>query len=104
MANLQLFPAANAPTTVIANGRTYTCPVGGTPILVPDFDAFVLLANGWLASAVGAAGTTAQRPAANPALGVPPPPTGFSYFDSTVGAKVIWNGKNWINHATGATA
>ena len=101
---IQLFPAANVPTTIVANGRTYTCQVGATPILVPDFDAFILQANGWISSAGGAAGTTAQRPVANPAQGIPPPPVGFKYFDTTVGANVIWNGKNWIHHATGATA
>lgn len=102
MPNVAVFPSANAPTTVTVKGRVYTCAVGATPIVVPDFDAFVLLANGWLASASSGAGTTAQRPAA--ALGVPAPNVGFEYFDSTVGANVIWNGRNWINHATGATA
>jgi hypothetical protein len=105
MPNVAVFPSANAPTTITVKGRVYTCAIGATPILVPDFDAFVLLANGWLSSTNGvnqAAGTTAQRPAA--ALGVPAPAVGFEYYDSTVGANVIWNGRNWINHATGATA
>jgi hypothetical protein len=104
MANLQVFPSANAATTMKVNGRTYTCAVGGTPIIVPDFDAFALLANGWLPSTTGGAGTTAQRPTANPATGTPAPRVGFTYFDTTLGTKIIWNGKNWINHATGAAA
>jgi hypothetical protein len=86
------------------NGRTYTCAVGATPILVPDFDALVLLSNGWLASTADGAGTTAQRPLANQATSTPAPNVGFSYFDTTLGTKVVWNGKNWINHATGASA
>lgn len=102
--NVAVFPAAGASTTLTVNGRTYICAVGAAPLVVPDFDAIVLLANGWIKSAADGAGTTAQRPTANPATGVPAPRIGFEYFDSTVGAKVIWNGKNWIHHATGATA
>jgi hypothetical protein len=86
------------------NGRVYACAVGATPILVPDFDALVLLSNGWLQSAMDGAGTTAQRPAANPATGTPAPRVGFHYFDTTVGANIIWNGKQWVNHATGVAA
>ena len=104
MANIAVFPSANAPKTVAVKGRTYTLALGATPIVVPDWDAFVLLANGWIAAAVDGAGTTAQRPAANSALGVSVPRTGYMYFDSTVGANVIWNGANWINHATGVIA
>jgi hypothetical protein len=50
MANLGVFPSASAPTTMKVNGRTYTSAVGAAPIIVPDFDAFVLLSNGWLKS------------------------------------------------------
>lgn len=103
MANFQVFPAAGVPTTVTVNGRTYTCAVGSV-ITVPDFDAVELLSNGWLRSANNGSGTTAQRPAANPATGTPAPQVGTEYYDSTVGANIIWNGKNWIHHATGATA
>ena len=61
MSNIAVFPSANAPKTVVANGRTYTLALGATPVVVPDWDAFVLLANGWLQSASDGAGTTAQR-------------------------------------------
>lgn len=103
MANVAVFPSANAPTTLSVNGRSYTLALGSAPILVPDFDAYILLANGWLAAARDGAGTTAQRPVTGQA-GVINPKLGFEYFDSTVGGNVIWNGKNWINHATGAIA
>ena len=103
MPNVAVFPSAGSPTTLTVNGRTYTCAIGAAPILVPDWDAFVLRANGWLTTASDGAGTTAQRP--TPAPGVASPArVGFEYYDLTVGANVIWNGKNWINHATGATA
>jgi len=104
VANLQVFPSATARTTMTVNGRVYACLVGAQPIVVPDFDAMVLLSNGWLASTGDGAGTTAQRPAANPATGTPAPRTGYEYFDSTLGTKIIWNGKSWINHSTGAVA
>ena len=104
MANIAVFPSANAPKTIVVNGRTYTLAVGSTPIVVPECDAFVLCANGWLKSGTDGAGTTAQRPTANPATGTGAPRVGHEYYDSTVGANVIWNGANWINHATGATA
>jgi hypothetical protein len=102
MANLAVFPAAGAPTTINVKGRVYTCAIGASPIVVPDFDAFVLLSNGWLRSAADGAGNTASRPTKN-ANGTPIR-TGYQYFDSDVGANVIWNGKNWINHSTGASA
>jgi hypothetical protein len=102
MANLQVFPSATARTTMTISGRVYSCQVGAAPIVVPDFDAFVLLSNGWLRSAADAAGPTAQRPTKAPnGTGIR---TGFQYYDSDVGATVIWNGKSWINHSTGAIA
>ena len=105
MANIAVFPSVSAPKTVVVYGRTYTLAVGSTPILVPEGDAFVLCANGWLKSASDGAGTTAQRPTpvASPGGGAQTK-VGFEYYDSTVGANVIWNGANWINHATGANA
>jgi hypothetical protein len=102
--NLRVFPSAGAATTMTVNGRVYSCAIGAAPILVPDFDALVLLANGWLATGGDGAGTTAQRPAANSALGIPAPRVGFVFFDTTLGAAVSWNGKAWIHHVTGAAA
>ena len=61
MTNIRLMPAGNGKTTTMtANGRSYTCALGAT-IDVPDFDAFVLGANGWIQ--VAPVGTTSQRPA-----------------------------------------
>ena len=101
---LSVFPSASAPTTMTVYGRVYTCALGATPIAVPEGDAFVLLANGWLQSASDGSGTTAQRPVGNHQQGISPPKVGFRYLDTTLGANIIWNGKNWINHATGAIA
>jgi hypothetical protein len=101
MANLQVFPSFGIPTTMVVNGRTYTCAIGSA-ITVPDFDAFVLIANGWLMSASDGAGTTANRPVASPATGAQVPHLGYEYFDTTLGVNVIWNGKNWVSHVSGA--
>lgn len=100
MANMRVFPSAKAPTTVVVQGRTYTCAIGATPLLVPDFDAFVLMANGWLKSAGDGGGTTVLRPVAS--YGVAAPKVGFEYYDTDVGGNVIWNGTAWILHTTGA--
>lgn len=85
-------PASGATTTV--NGRKYV-GVAGTPQNVPDFDATALEANGWIITAPGGTGTTAQRPAA--------PAVGLQYHDTTVAAIVKWDGKAWRNVLTGAS-
>jgi len=40
-------PADGRSNSITVNGRTYTCAIGST-IDVPDFDAEVMGANGWL--------------------------------------------------------
>lgn len=98
---VQVMPGGNVPTTITVYGRTYTCAVGSA-ILVPDQDAQVFLANGWI-QAANAAGTTAQRP---PSVvpGGKPLALGYQYFDTTLNVNVLWNGKNWVRHDTGALA
>ncbi len=79
--------------TLTVNGRTYTTSVGGTAD-VPDQDAALLQANGWLS--LGSVGTTAQRPT-----------TGLAkqqhYIDTTLNAVIVWDGVSaWRNAVTGA--
>lgn len=50
--------------------------------------------TGWLPLQQITSGTTASRPAT--------PPTGFGYFDTTLGKPVWWKGAVWVD-ATGAT-
>lgn len=98
MASFAMFPSQTAPTTVSIEGRTYTLAVGTAPIIVPDFDALVLMNNGWIAYGKNGAGTTAQRPVANPATGTPAPGVGYEYYDTTLSVMVYYNGKSWIKN------
>jgi hypothetical protein len=66
------------------SGRTYTAAPGGT-LDVPDFDAVVLEANGWVKLAY--VGTTAQRPV-NPIKGLP-------FIDTTLSKVCVHEGSNW---------
>jgi hypothetical protein len=95
MANIQMIPPGNGSQNPCRfSGRSYTAALGSV-ISVPDFDANVLESNGWIRCAGHGAGTTAQRPTTGLFRGM-------TYFDSTVGANMIWDGNAWRNHATGA--
>lgn len=74
------------PVTVY--GRTYTCALGAS-LQVPAQDAAVMIANGWTRFG-RLSGTTAQRPAT--------PVRGLSYFDSTVGHIIVFDGVTWRDH------
>lgn len=94
MALVRLAPPAAGNSTTKVNGRTYTCAQGST-IDVPDFDANILACNGWIALGF-AVGATAARPI-NPPVGTP-------FNDTTTGAMVVFTGKGWVHHQTGASA
>lgn len=87
-------PADGAHGTIQVNGRSYTCAIGST-IDVPDQDANVMRANGWVSATTGGVGTTSQRPA-NPAKGQ-------MFHDSTLGINIIFDGKVWRNPTSGAS-
>lgn len=91
MATIRLLPPANGATTVV-NGRTYTAAAGAT-LDVPDFDAIVLEANGWLPTTMDGAGATASRPSVAR--------RGHRFLDTTVGKEIIYDGKVWRDQATG---
>lgn len=97
MPNVRLMTVGNIARATKVNGRTYTCAAGGT-IDVPDFDAQVMLADGWINASGGAVqttvGTTAQRPAK--------PSKGQAYHDTTLGLTIVHDTVNWRNPATGA--
>jgi hypothetical protein len=96
MANIRMIPPADGNHgTITIRTRVYTCAAGAT-IDVPDFDANVMMANGWTASATGGVGATAARPTA--------PKTGQQFLDTTVGKIVVWDGKAWRDHVDGSAA
>ncbi|TDR82197.1 hypothetical protein [Paludibacterium purpuratum] len=95
MATFLMHPPGAGSSTITVNGRKYsTTP--GTPIPVPDFDAAVLQANGWMATTNGGTGTTVARPLN--------PKSNTVFYDSTLGIDVVWDGKTWRNKITGAIA
>lgn len=93
MATMRLMPPSTGATSITVNNRLYSCAVGST-IDVPGFDAYIMLANGWLASAAHSTGTTANRPVN--------PKKGTQFLDTTLGALIVFDGKTWRNHQTGA--
>jgi hypothetical protein len=91
-------PGDGLHNTIVANGRTYTQTPGNT-LDVPNSDADIMMANGWIESANGSTvGTTALRPTM--------PIPNQQFIDTTVGAMVVWDakGKVWRHHVTGASA
>jgi hypothetical protein len=89
----RVYPTDPYTHPITVNGRLYT-PANGVSQDVPDHDAAVLTANGWMR--VGLVGTTAQRPAA--------PANGDRYVDTTVGALLFFDGKDWHQTYSGAAA
>ena len=79
--------------------RAYSATGGGyiDALGDPSADAATLVSQGFLL--VGGSGTTAQRPNGT---GFQKP--GFIYVDSTISKVVMWDGANWRDPVTGATA
>lgn len=95
MANIQMIPGASAPNPCPANGRSYKCAANSV-VMVPDFDANVLEANGWMRAAGQGSGPTTSRPKTG--LWV-----GFEWFDTTLNLNVKWDGKAWRSHVDGTS-
>lgn len=93
---IRLHPPADAKSPILIFGRSYN-PANGVQD-VPDSDAPVLLANGWMNAAAGdvlsGSGTTSARPAN--------PKKGQRFLDSTLGITILFDGKVWRNAVTGA--
>ena len=99
---LRLLPPPEiAYRSLTVNGRSYSAAPGAV-LDVPDFDAEILLANGWIAGtpictcgqAHGGIGATAARPS--------PPARGMHFYDTTVGADIVFDGNTWRNAVTAA--
>lgn len=93
-------PVVVSQQTQTVNGRRYSA-VPGAAVDVPDMDATVLGANGWITCAPS--GTTAQRPTTNQASGslyfAAP---GMSFVDTTIGKLIVFDGATWRDPVTGS--
>lgn len=79
------------------NGRTYSA-APGTVIDVPDHDGLMLSANDWIL--VARVGTTAQRPTGTADPNSPTP--GTQFYDTTLGALIVFDGATWRSPVDGA--
>ena len=89
--------AVTSQQTMTVNGRTYS-GAPGSVLDVPDMDARVLGANGWVK--VGPSGTTAQRPTSTSAPLKAAP--GVHYWDTTLSKMIVFDGITWRDPATGS--
>lgn len=93
-------PVSVGQQTQAVNGRRYSAAPGAA-VDVPDMDASVLAANGWITCAPS--GTTAQRPTTNPNTNPPyVAAPNFRYFDTTISALIFWDGATWRDPAGNA--
>ena len=90
---MRVLPPSAAAKTTAANGRTYTC-AAASYLDVPDQDAAILEANGWIIVVHMGVGTTAQRPTTGLQMGK-------RYLDTTLGYTIRYTGKSWVNPANG---
>ena len=89
-------PGTAANSSISINGRSYSA-TPGIILDVPDFDAHVLEANGWMSTILfGAVGQTSARPAK--------PKKWERFLDTTIADMVIWDGVTWRHHVTGASS
>jgi hypothetical protein len=93
MMTVRMIPPATGSNSITVNGRTYTAAVNST-IDVPDFDAWVMTANNWIATTKFGDGPTASRPA-NPGINM-------HYLDTDLNAAIVFDGLVWRNELTGA--
>jgi hypothetical protein len=84
-------PADGLHPAITVNGRSYTCAAGST-LDVPDNDALVMAANGWINH--GAVAASTARPTN--------PQKGDAIFDSTLGITIKFDGKVWRSPVNGA--
>ena len=98
--NTRVFPAtALIYQTLTANGRSDT----GTPgqvLDVPDFDAQILGACGW--TCIAPSGPTSSRPTTNGSTAPYAAGKGTLFYDTTLGAMIVYDGATWRNPTNGA--
>jgi hypothetical protein len=89
-----LVPSDPRSLGAIANGRRYPA-TPGTVISVPESDARVLEANGWIY--IVESGPTSARPS-----NINARVRGALFFDETLGLFIVFGGSAWRDATTGA--
>ena len=96
---MMVMPAPNCANPIVVNGRSYASTLGAY-LTVPLSDGQIMTANGWLTNCARGAGTTADRPLRG-SIDVQAGMDGTTFFDTTVGSLIIWDGVSWRSLATG---
>ena len=103
MPNYRMMPpavVAGGPVTsqssMVVNGRNYSGSPGSVAD-IPDMDAQVLGANGWIK--IAPSGATAARPTATSAPVNAAP--GTQFWDVTLSKLVVFDGKAWRDPSNG---
>ena len=94
-------PLSVAMQTQSPFGRRYSAAPGVVVDVNPP-DADILAANGW--THVSLSGATADRPKGTGCLNLNDARRGVHFFDTDVGAMLVFDGSSWRNVATGAAA
>ena len=82
------------------NGRSYVGTVGVYQT-VPFADGLILIGNGWMTNCARGCGPTTARPPVG-GIDVQSGMQGASFFDTSLGVLIAWDGANWRSSATGA--
>jgi hypothetical protein len=92
-------PVAVAPQKKSINGRSYS-GAPGSAVDIPDFDADILAAEGWIR--VAPSGPTSARPtpltSSAPYIAGP----GSRFYDTTLGALIVFDGVTWRSPVNGS--
>ena len=84
---------------ITVKGRAYSATPGST-VDAPDFDAGVLISNGWMAPGpIQGSGATSARPVTLPVGSKIP--AGYTFLDTTLGYVVVYDGANWRSPSSG---
>lgn len=98
--NVRMLPPVSAVAqTITVNGRTYSA-TPGSAVDVPDFDAGMLAANGWVR--IAPSGPTSARPTTSTLSAPYIAGAGFHFYDTTLAQLIVFDGQTWRSPANGS--